>query len=99
MSCFLGAACRWSPPSIMQQSVAGSNRLFPKATNCYQRTPCNDLPRVDASNDLPGGVRVHERAEEEVVDDRLETGNAYERIRTVIDIGQPIVTHILQAGS
>src|SRR6266496_3487778 len=59
----------------------------------------NYLPGVDASKDLLGRVRVHERAKEEVVDDRLKTGNAHERIRTVIDVGQPMVTHVLQAGS
>ena len=41
----------------------------------------------------------HQGAEEELVDDRPQRGDADERIRAVIDAGEAIVADVLQAGA
>ena len=53
--------------------------------------------RGDAS--VSGGLGGHQGAEEERVDDRSEAGDAGDRIRAVIDAGEAVVAHVLEAGA
>ena len=46
------------------------------------------------STDRPGGFRVHQGAQEEVVDDRLQFGDGHQRVRAMIDKGQPMISDV-----
>src|SRR5712671_4185151 len=86
MSYALGGSCSSSYSSPRRRF----RRFFCGSTSASSR--------IRPSFDLLGRLGMEERAEEEFVDGRLETGQTHQRMRTMIDVGQAIVTHVLRAG-
>jgi len=80
------------------------NRHTPKGRWCYKfpflgkNLLRKHLARPNASLDLLGRLRMHERAQKKRVDGRLQFGKPHQRMRTVIHVGQPMVAHVLQAS-